>query len=148
MLAIVIERKHIRIGPDVVPYDSYYFGVWDAQIRKGLRPASDPNLPVEHRVIAQWADAIERLAISQPTVYLPFSLHDEYVEAFSAHLTDSNVALRWVDLKVNGFSINLDNIYGFGQFDHPRIEQHRKDLGTYERSDLIAGLRSARFDAA
>ena len=72
---------------------------WDSQIRKGLRPAPDSDLPVRHRVIAQWADASERLAPSQPTVYLPFSLHDEYVEAFRAHLTgDALKASRnWID---------------------------------------------------
>jgi hypothetical protein len=151
MLEIVIERERIRIGPDSVPYDSYFFGVWDWKRRKGLlageRPASELDLPAELRVIAQWADAIERLAPGQPPVYLPFGLYDESVEAFSAHLTGNNVVLRWVVVEVNGYAINLDNLLKFMYFDH-RIEQHRKDFGTYDRSDLIIGLRSARFDAA
>ncbi len=140
MLEIVIEPKRIRIGRDSISYDDYYFNVWD--------DGKDPSVPIERRVVAQWADAIERLGPSQSTAYLPFSLEDQSVEAFRARLIGDKVALRRVVVEANGYALDLDNLHEFMQQDHRILQQYPQDFGAYERSDLIAGLRSARIDAA
>jgi hypothetical protein len=140
MLEIVIESQRIRIGPDAIPYDSYYFVLWDRQ--------GDPGPPVVRRVLAQWADAVERLRSAQSTVYLPFSLDDQSVEAFKARLVDHKVALRCVTLAENGYMINLDDVNDFIQEAHRVLHEYPQDFGAYERADLVAALRNARIDAA
>ena len=142
MLEIVIKPKRLRIGRDSIGYDDYYYGVWDHNHGK------DPAVPIECRVLAQWADAIERLGSSQSTADLPYSLEDESVEAFRARLIGDKVALRRVVLEGNGYLLDLDNLSEFMQQNHRLLEQDPQDFGVYVRSDLIAGLRSARIDAA
>src|SRR5262245_17690365 len=110
MLEIIVEPKRIRIGPDAICYYPYYFDIW---ARRG-----DSGLPVVRRVLAQWADAIERLCPTRPTAYLPFSLDDESVEAFRASLKGDHVALRSVVLEANGWAIDLDHLLEFMQQDH------------------------------
>jgi len=140
MLEIILEPEHIQIGSEAVPYYSYYFDIWD---RHG-----DPGLPVLRRVVAQWADAVERLCQSQPTVYLPFSLDDEVVEAFRARLMGDKVAFRRVALVANGWAIHLDNLLDFMQQDHPIYQQDAQDFGAYELAEIISALRGARIHAA
>ena len=139
MLEIVIESTRIRIGPGAIPYDSYWFG-WN--------PQGDPVPSVVRRVLAQWADAVERLSSGQSTVYLPFSLEDESVEAFRARLADHSVSLRCVTIAANGYLISLDVLNDFMQEAHRILHEDPQDFGAYERADLVAALRNARIDAA
>ena len=60
MLEIFIDSKRIRMGPDAVPYDSYWLG-WAAVDVFGWDHQPDAVERVVQRVLAQWADAIERL---------------------------------------------------------------------------------------
>jgi len=140
MLEIVIESTRIRIGPDAVPYDGYYFGFSDG-----------PESSVEHvlrRVLAQWADAVERLTNTESTVYLPFSLDDEWVEAFRARLTVHQVSLRCVRVAKNGYMVNVDDLKDFMQEAHRIEHEEPKDFGSYARTDFVAALRNVRIDAA
>lgn len=138
MLEIVIESTRIRIGSGAVPYDGYYFGFSDG---------SSVEL-VLRRVLAQWADAVERLSNTEPTVYLPFSLDDEWVEAFRARLTDDQVSLRRVRLGENGYLVNVDDLKDFMHEAHRIEHEEPQAFGSYERTDFVAALRNARIDAA
>jgi|SRR5579859_7909962 len=138
MLEIVIESARIRIGPDAVPYDGYWFG-WDPQGASVER--------VLQSVLAQWAPALARLNASE-SLYLPFSLDDESVEAFRAHLADHKVSLRCVTLRENGYMVNLADLNDFMHGAHRIIREDPQDFATYERRDLVAALQNVRIDAA
>lgn len=139
-MAVQFDDKRIIIFGDGLFYASYYFAI--ATEYTDLDYAT-----VVKRVLEQWAYAIAVIPDNHTPVFLPFSFGDENAECFAATLKGDQIALRIVEVDVEGYSLNLFHLHDFMASSHKVLQQYPEDFGVYDKSELVEALKKAEHIA-
>lgn len=131
-----IDEGQIILGEQTIRYDPYYVDIV-AEEQASNRSA------IMQQVLAQWAEAVAGLNQEGQTLFLPYSLDDEWTECFEARLQGHHVVLWCVQVAFNGYSVELNNL---SQFMHgaPEVrKKHPENFGQYQQAELVSALRKA-----
>jgi len=129
---IHIDESRLKIEEYSLEYDAYYFDVDDYD---GLS-----NSEVLKRLLSQWAESISESAAGR-TLYLPFSLDDEYVECVEADVAGDKVGLRHIWVRENGYAVDVVNLGAFLATSYEiKSMSPNHPLGVYGKEELISAL--------
>ena len=92
-------------------------------------------------IIAIWPQRLQQLSVADTTL-LPYSISDEFVDAFEATLTKAGtVSLRAVVADCIGFDPNEDDPVVVMGRNLPVVERREELFGEYERDVLLRALK-------
>ena len=134
-MRVRITREKIEIDGKSVSYYPYYFDQW-------WNEEAEDRLVVVKKVVARWADELDK-AEEDRTLYLPYSLDDEAVECFQAQVRGEEVVFRCVEVKCNGYAIDLNGLGEFIVYPHELWSGRPEAFGTYNKPALVSALRNA-----
>lgn len=135
-MAAHFDNQRIVLFGESVLYDPYYFDV-------SSEYGNDSYLSVVKRVLSQWAEALAEAESGEAVLYLPFGIYDQCTECFAATITGSQVEMRCVWLDIEGWSIDLRDLYEFMTSPKNVIEHCEENFGVYNKEELIRELAEA-----
>lgn len=141
-MRVKIQNEQIVIGKQSLSFYGYYFDIEAHQDESSA-------LTVMKKVLSQWAAALEALK-DNAVAFLPYNLEDEWVECLEATRTGETILMRCVDVAANGYSLALDDLWGFMMSPQQLVDIrfHPGILDEYDREKIIAALRNAEVAAA
>jgi len=137
---VQIDEGQIILDRQTLRYNPYWIDIAAEEV-------SSNRLAVMQQVLAQWAEAVAGLNREGQTLFLPYSLDDEWTECFEARLQGNYVVLQCVQVAFNGYSVELNNL---SQFMHraPEIRmKYPENFGQYQQAELVSALRKASTSA-
>ena len=136
-MVVELDKKRFVISDTELPYDPYYFAITARHTKTGWDS-------VVKDVLRQWAEELLWQAAGE-TLYLPFGIYDQCLQCLMADLSKGQVALRCVWLNIEGFKLDLSDLGAFMSRNHEVYEASPEILGTFRRTELIAGLKEAKL---
>jgi hypothetical protein len=136
---ILIGERSMNLGGHRLDYDAYYFGT------DGYAGLTCGEALKE--ILRQWADALAGLGDGQ-TVFLPFSLDDEWVECLRVTQCGEDVAYQHVWVRVNGWALDVSDLSDFMSSAPEVWKESPETMGEVKKSEFITAVLDARVAAA
>jgi len=138
-MEIQIDSKRLKIGEHRVKYSAYYF---DVEEYTDLSEAAALK-----EILVQWAGALSNLDNGR-TLFLPFSLDDEWIECFKASESGERITLKYVWVSEGGWSVDVSDLGEFMTSEHEIHKELPEVFGEYRKEDFILALLNARVIGA
>ena len=135
-MSVQFDTKRIIIFGDGLFYDTYYLSI--AAELTGQRYEA-----IVKQVLGQWAEILADVQPDQETVFLPFSVGDEFVECLAATRTGRQIVLRSVSVDIEGHTLDLLNLHEFMVGLQEISQQYPENFGVYDQAELIRALKEA-----
>jgi hypothetical protein len=138
-LDILIGERSINLGGHYLEYDAYYF---DADKYAGLTCGQ-----ALREILRQWAAALAGLEDGQ-TLFLPFSLDDEWVECLRVRRRGENIAYQHVWVSENGWALDVSDLSDFMSSAPEVWKESPETVGEVEKAEFISAVLNAKVAAA
>jgi hypothetical protein len=126
MFDVKVEKDGLlKIGPDVVSYVQHF-----------ISAATLEN------IIRKWVPLLQSLSAESNEVLLPYSLDDEFIEAFKATYRYGFVELRCVTLDAIGFDPEIDNAEEYVFQPWRVIKEYPKSFANFKKQLLLTAIRA------
>lgn len=133
-----IGNKTIQIGERALEYYPYYFDVWV------WNTETDFHIVVKN-TLTQFAELLKELGSAYSFLYLPYIPDDQGSWCLKAILQNDSVVLTAVEIKVDGYAMDFDNMQELMTSEQEVLEEKKKVFGVYERDELIESLLNAEI---
>lgn len=124
-MKIEIDNERIRIGPDSVRYCPFYLNVKTLKV-----------------IVKKWLPLLRNLSHEKDETLLPYSLDDEFIEAFRTTLRNNYITLRCVILDAVGFDSDIDKVEDYIFRPAKVIKEYPQEFGRYKKDELLTALRA------
>jgi hypothetical protein len=127
MLEITVKNGLLVFGQDAIRYDGE--GTTFAELKQ---------------MIGTWGARLRAAPMLGASVYLPFGISDDWIEAFEVEGDGDVVSLRAVELEAVGYTPAMDSLMDEIEDPRPRAVMVRRDQAflTCRKSDLIDAIEA------
>jgi hypothetical protein len=139
LMEIQIDEKCMKIGEYSFRYDAYHF---DADEYADLSSGE-----VLIKILAQWAKALSDIRDGD-TIFLPFSLDDEWVECFKVTQLGDRLNSKYVWVNENGYALDVSNLSDFMATTHEIWKESPEVFGEWDKEEFRSALLNAKVTAA
>lgn len=130
-MLITVDDRSISFAGHRFIYGAYYF---DDEEFKDLRPAA-----IMVKILEQWRQALIANPGDGRIFFLPFELDDQCVECLQATAEGELLALRYVWVNENGYSVRASDLSSFIVTNYS-IQKDLGEVGKYKRDEFLAAL--------
>jgi len=136
---IQVDDHCMILGGHSLSYSAYYFDV--------DKYAALPSGEILKEIFVQWANALTNIGNGQ-SIFLPFSLDDEWVECLQVTQHGEKLTYQYVRVSENGWALDVTDLSEFMASAHHVRKVMPEIAGECEKSEFISALLNAKVSAA
>jgi hypothetical protein len=134
-MLIEVDDEKLTLAGRSFSYSAYYFEFTDVP---NLTSATALKL-----VLRQWKNVLMESLGTGRTLFLPYSLEDEWVECFRAILSGEMVSLTETHVDENGWAVRIDDLRNFMLSPHNILKESSTPCISLLTRELIEALSIA-----